>query len=118
MQNDIKKAYFARAWNGEIKLWQSVCLSVLGLIFAFVLASLLGLVVLFLKTSGYINFNIMPLNNFIMVLSLVAVNVFTIRSVWLCASSPKVKMQHAIARFWAILLSVYVVAIYYSLGTT
>ncbi len=116
MSNGSSQGYLNRAWNGDIKLWQSICLSFTGIICAFILAFLLGAAVLSLKTSGYINFNIIPLNNLITISLVILFNVFTIRSVWLCASSPKLKVKHAIARLWAVLLSVYVVAVSYNLG--
>ena len=116
MRNGISQGYLSQAWNGDIKLWQSISLSFIGLICAFILAFLIGAAVLWLKSNGYIGFNIMPLNNLITISLVILFNVFTIRSVWMCASSPKLKVKHAIARLWAVLLSVYVVAVSYNLG--
>jgi hypothetical protein len=116
VQNGSSQGYFTRAWNGNIKLWQSICLSFIGMICAFIFAFFIGAVVLTLKTNGYINFNIIPLNNIITISSVILFNVFSIRSVWLCALTPKLKVTHAIARLWAVLLSVYVIAVSYNLG--
>ncbi|MEI6895555.1 MAG: hypothetical protein V5789_13220 [Colwellia sp.] len=93
MQNGSSQGYLTRAWNGDIKLWQSVCLSFTGIICAFIIAFLLGAAILTLKTNGYIHFNIIPLNNLITISLVILFNVFTIRSVWLCASSPKLKVR-------------------------
>ena len=116
MQNGSSQGYFGQAWNGNIKLWQSICLSFIGLICTFILTFLIGTAVLWLKINGYIDFNIIPLNNLITISLVILFNVFTIRSVWMCASTPKLKVKHAIARLWAVLLSVYVIAVSYNLG--
>ncbi|TLU61886.1 hypothetical protein FE810_13805 [Thalassotalea litorea] len=49
MQSGSQQGYLTRAWNGDIKLWQWICLSVAGIIGAFILASLLGIFVPIVK---------------------------------------------------------------------
>lgn len=116
VENVSNQSFLCRAWNGDIKLWQAVCLSFIGIICVFILSFILVAAVLSLKANGYINFNIIPLNNLITISLIILFNVFTIRSVWLCASSPKLKIKHAIARLWAMLLGVYVIVALYNFG--
>jgi len=110
------QGYINKAWNGEIKLGQSICLSFVGLICAFVFSFIIGSSALWLKANGHIDYNIIPFNNFTSITLVILFSVFTIRSVWKCASTPKLKIKHAIARLWAVLLGVYVIALSYNIG--
>ena len=115
MNNRNTQDFICNAWHGKIALWQSIFCSIVGLVFSVIIASIIGIAMLFLKTNGYVQFDITLLNKLVAVISLLVLNGFSIHSVWACASLPKDKLSHAIARLWACLLGTYVLVVSFTM---
>ena len=108
--------FLARAWNGNIAVWQSVLLvSIVGYILTFTIGSFIGFGLLHLQTTGVININLIAINNSIMSILILAFATFATRSLWKSARNSKSKISHALTKLWAVIFGFYLLAVVVSL---
>ncbi|CAE6908843.1 hypothetical protein P3684_12220 [Vibrio parahaemolyticus] len=104
--------FIKRAWNGEIAVWQSVVLvSIVGYILTFAVVTAINMALLQMKLVGWIDSYSIVFMKISMSIFFLIFGIFATRSLWRSANNPKAKIGHAIARFWAICLGLYIAAL-------
>ncbi len=110
--NKEKRVFIKRAWNGQIAVWKSVVLvSIFGYILTFAAVTAINMALLQMKLVGWIDSYSIVFMKISTSMFFLIFGIFATRSLWKSANNSKVKIGHALARFWAICLGLYIAGV-------